>query len=228
MQIQRSDKNEISLGSTCDRPQAGFSVVELLSVIAILLIMSAISLPYIFGYTQKYQSQDQTLKVIDLMQETKQLALTRRRTFRFEIDLTDNNMLVIDENGAGAADDTAVKIIPLISPAEVRVDTRPDVVSKPTPPTLNDAVFAADTIGHLAGGAPVTGNTVWAARFTSDGSVVNAGDNPISANLYFWPPRAPGSSDARALAEVRAITLFGGSGALRYWRYDGTTFVPHQ
>jgi len=26
--------------------------------------------------------------------------------------------------------------------------------------------------------------------------------------------------------EVRAITIVGGSGAVRYWRYNGTQFVP--
>ena len=210
------------------RPHSGFSVVELLTVVAILLIVSAISIPYIFSYKQKYQSEDQTLKIIDIMQEAKQMALTRRRTFRFEIDLTDNNMLVIDENAAGAADDAVIKAIPLIAPEQVRVDTKPTVVAKPNPPTLNDAVFAVDSIGHLAGGMTVNGHNVWAARFRGDGSVVNAGNNPISANLYLWPPTSPGSPDARVLGEVRAITLFGGSGALRYWRYDGTKFVPHQ
>jgi len=224
MQIISKDPNAL-----ISKPShSGFSVVELLTVVAILLIVSAISIPYIFSYTQKYQSEDQTLKVIDLMQEAKQLALTRRRTFRFEIDLTDNNMLVIDENGASADDDAVIKKIPLVPAGQVRVDTAPTVVGKPTPPTLNDAVFATDPIGHLDGGDTVNSHNVWAARFNSDGSVVNASGNPISANLYMWPPTSPGSPDARVLGEVRAITLFGGSGALRYWRYNGTKFVPHQ
>ena len=228
MQIYREKSNTTSSDSVSGPSDRGFSVTELLTVVSIILIVSVISIPYIFSYTEKYQSEDQTLKVIDLMQEAKQMALTRRRTFRFEIDLTDNSMLIIDENGAGSADDRLIKRVPLLLPAQVRIDTAPTVVGKPTPPTLNDATFAADTIGHIAGAITVNGNNVWAARFNSDGSVVNAGGNPISANLYLWPPTVPGSPDARVLGEVRAITLFGGTGALRYWRYDGTKFVPHQ
>src|SRR5690606_12124183 len=78
------------------RTDGGFSVTELLMVVAVLIILTAISIPYLYSYTEKYQSEDQALKMIDLMQEAKQMALTRRRTFRFEIDLTDNAMLIID------------------------------------------------------------------------------------------------------------------------------------
>ncbi len=208
------------------RREGGFSVTELLMVVAVLIILTAISIPYLYSYTQKYQSEDQALKMIDLMQEAKQMALTRRRTFRFEIDLTDNAMLIIDENGTDP--DTLVKSIPLYNPAEVRVDTAPSTVGKPTPPTLNDAVFATDGLGHKRGSDTVNGHNVWAARFQSNGSVVTAGNAPVSANIYIWPPKSSGSPDARTFGEVRALTLFGGTGGLRYWKYNGTKFVPFQ
>lgn len=204
---------------------AGFSLLELLIVLVMMLVLTAIALPYLINYKTLYKSEDQSLRVMDLMREAGQLALTRRRTVRFEIDLTDNAVLIINENGAGP--DTLVKSIPLEQVNEVRMDVIPDGITKPVPPDYNDAVFAADTLGHQSGGSTVIGNTVWAARFESNGSVVNAAGIPISVNLYLWPPLTPGDTTSRSTQEVRAITMFGGSGAIRYWKYDGTDFLPY-
>jgi hypothetical protein len=161
---------------------------------------------------------------MDLLRETSQLALSRRRTYRLEIDLTDNAILIIDENNSGP--DTLVKSIPLEPVNEVRLDVIPTGVTKPDPPKYNDAAFITDVTGHRVGAATVSGHTVWAAGFKSDGSVVNAAGIPTSVNLYVWPPKTPGSTTPRTKQEIRVITMFGGSGAIRYWQHNGTTFVP--
>ncbi len=204
----------------------GFSLVELLTVVVVLLVLSAISLPYIYNYQKLYKSEDQALRVMDLMREAGQLALTRRRTVRLELDLTENAVLLIDENGAGP--DTRIKTVPLESTGDVRLDIAPSGVTRPTPPNYNDVAYASDNIGHDNGGTSVTGHNVWQARFRSDGSVVNAANTPISVTIYSWPPAAYGATTARNNKEIRAITMFGGSGAVRYWKYDGTTFKPYQ
>ena len=205
---------------------SGFSVLELLVVVAIIGILSVISLPYIFNYKRLYKSEDQALKVIDIMRETAQLAVSKRRTMRFEIDLTDNAVLIIDENGNAA--DFQVKKVSLELTNDLRVDVIPATITKPNPPNYTDITFATDTLGHLVGTTNITGHSVRAARFKSDASVVNAADTPISVNIYCWPPISPGSTTARNKGEVRAITMFGGSGAIRYWKYSGTAFVASQ
>ena len=208
------------------RSVKGFSVVELLVVLAIIAVMSAISIPYLLNYKKGYRSEDQTLKMIDVMRETGQLALNKRRTFRFEIDLTDNEIMIIDESGTAA--DVMIKRIPLEMTKEVRLDMIPVGVTKPNPPNYTDITFATDSLGHLEGSTTVTGHSVWAARFRSDGSVVNAANNPISSNIYVWPPQTPGSTTPRNKTEVRAITIFGGSGAIRYWKHNGVGLVADQ
>jgi type II secretory pathway pseudopilin PulG len=205
---------------------SGFSVLELLVVVGVIAVLSAMTLPYLYNYKKLYKSEDQALKVIDLLRETNQLALTRRRTMRLEIDLTDNAIVVIDENGTAA--DFQIKKIPLELTKDLRVDIIPASVTKPSPPNYTDITYSADTLGHLVGATMVTGHNVWAARFKSDGSVVNKTDVPISVNIYCWPPISPGSNTARNKSEVRLITMFGGSGAIRYWKHNGSTFVATQ
>ncbi len=208
------------------RSNSGFSVVEMLVVLVILGVLTAIALPQLYNSKRLFKSEDQSLKVMDLMREAGQLAITRRRTFRVEIDLTDNALLIIDENGTAA--DRLLKKIPLERPNEIRMDIIPTGITKPNPPNYTDAAFATDALGHLEGSTTVSGHSVWAGRFRSDGSVVNAANTPISVNFYVWPPVSNGSTTPRNSKEVRAITIFGGSGAIRYWKYDGSTFVTSQ
>ncbi len=205
---------------------SGFSLIEIFVVLALLGIMLAIAVPYFFQYTKRYKSEDQAIKIMDLMREANQLAITRRRTMRFEIDLTANALLIIDQNGSAAG--TLIKSIPLERTQDVRVDIAPTGVAAPNPPNYANAAYAADSVGHQANGATVIGNNVWQCRFLSDGSVVNMAGAPVPINgtIYVWPPVAFASTTARNLDEVRAVTLFGGSGAVRYWKHNGTTFVP--
>jgi len=134
--------------------KSGFSIIELLIVLGVIAVMSAISLPYIVNYKKAYKSEDQALKVIDLMREAAQLAIARRRTIRFELDFTDNAALIIDENGAAA--DTQIKKIPLEMTKDVRMDVLPATMTKPNPPNYTDAAAATDSRGHLVGSTTVT------------------------------------------------------------------------
>ncbi len=205
--------------------EAGTSIVEIVIALVIIAILSAISLPYVVNYKKLYKSEDQALKMMDLMREAAQLAVTERRTIRFEIDLTDNAVLLIDQSLSASGN--LIKKIPLEETKEVRVDVIPDGIIKPYP-NYNDITFTVDTVGHLAGTTAVNGHNIWAARFKRDGSVTNLAETPISANIYVWPPISPGTTEARHDTEIRAITMFGGSGAVRYWKYDSNDFVPNQ
>ena len=211
----------------------GFSLTELIIVMVIMAILGAISIPYIYNYKKLYKPEDQALKIMDLMREAGQMALTRRRTMRLEIDLTDNKILLIDEDTrVTPAVHRLIKAIPLESVSEVRMDKIPTGVSKPNPPNYHDvgstdAPYVTDTTGHVNGSSTVNGHNVWAMRFRRDGSVVKSDNTLLSATLYVWSP-APGATAStptpRKKEEVRAITIFGGTGAIRYWKHNGTTF----
>lgn len=196
---------------------SGFSLTELMVVMAVLAVLLAISIPYFYNYTRLYKSEDQALKMLDLMREAGQIAVTKRRTIRVDINVSNpaNPFLQLTDE-AGAATDVLAKTIPLEPFNEVRIDVAPAGVTRPNPPNYNDAVFV--------GG-------IWTLRFRADGSVVNTGGVPLNGTLYVWPPstRPYNPSDLTPrLTEVRAITMSGGSGAVRYWKHNGTTFIPYQ
>lgn len=201
---------------TFGKSNQGYSVLELLVVFGVLGVGMAISVPYFLNYTKRMATEDQTIKVIDLMRETAQMALTRRRTFRFELDTTDFNQPVariFDE--AGPDPDVLVKSIPLKPSSSVRFDQLP---------------LSVDTGSLRYPAFPVAG--VAAARFRSDGSVLNNDDALISGTLIFWAPKdhpfSAGDLNPRSLGEVRAISLYGGTGAMQALKYDGEKFVPWQ
>ena len=176
------------------------------------MVLSAMSLPYFYNYGRMFKSEDQAIKVMDLMRESAQLALNRRRTVSFQLDVSNPARplaRIIDLNGVGP--DILIKTIPLEPSNENRLDV-PAGITRPTPPNYPNATFASG---------------VWTANFTSDGSVVNNAGIPISATLYSYPPNN-NTTTPRRRTEVRAITIFGGSGAVRYWKHDGTTFLPFQ
>jgi type II secretory pathway pseudopilin PulG len=200
-------------------------MIELLIVVAIIFIMSAISIPYVYSYRNKFKSEEQALKIMDLMREASQMALNQRRTIRFELDMTNNEALIIDENGAQP--DTLLKSVPTEPAGVLRLDVNPAGVTRPNPPNYALAVFANDAVGHMDGTTPVINNRVWAIRFRSDGSVVNGGNITVSATLFVFPSTTPTSDVAADNRQIRAVTLYGGSGAVRYWKYTGTTFVPN-
>lgn len=199
----------------------GYSLVELVVALTIVTILTAISIPYMMSNRRMYRSEDQALKIMDQMREAGQLALSKRRVMRIEIDQSNVAlpvMRMIDENGVNP--DILIKTLPLFPLSEVRMDVAPGGVLPPTPPNYAPAVYTAN---------------IWSIRFRSDGSVVNAADIPISATLYSWRPinetnipfNISVTTPAR-LEEVRAVTIFGGSGAVRYWKHNGTTFLGSQ
>jgi Tfp pilus assembly protein FimT len=202
----------------------GFSLIELLIMVAIVMVMVAVSIPYAYNYRKLYRSEEQAMKVMDLLRETSQMALNHRRTYRLEIDATANAALIIDENSS-AQPDRLVKRITLDDPSLLRMDVAPATVGRPTPPNYPTAVFANDVIGHMEGSTNVINNRVWAAHFKSDGTVVSATDVPVSVTLYVFPPTSATSDVATDKKQIRVITIYGGSGAVRYWKYDGTNFL---
>ena len=215
--MSHSDIESGRIDPTRRKRMSGFSMIELIVVLVVLGILTAISIPYLYNSKKLYKTEDQALKIMDLMREAGQLALTKRRTIRLDIDLSVPANPVVRMADDGGATNILAKTIPLEPANEVRMDVLPAGVTVPNPPNYN--------LATLAGG-------IWTLRFRSDGSVGTAAGIPISGTLVLWPPSTvpynPSDLTPRSLSQVRAITVFGGSGAVRYWKHNGATFVASQ
>jgi prepilin-type N-terminal cleavage/methylation domain-containing protein len=211
---------------TSRRGEQGHSLIELLIVVSVIAILTAMTIFSLTANKAAYKTDDQALKILDFVREANSRSLTYRETTRLEIDTTDNKIRIIDENSnTTTTDDKEIRSMPLEKIADVVVDRAPTGVTVPNPPNYTGAVYAVDTIGHLEGTTTVNGHRVWAIRFRSDGTVVNGANTVTSSTLWVFPPLSAATLDTpKSKPQVRAITIFGGSAGVKLWKYDGTTW----
>jgi len=212
------------------RSESGFSVTELLVVLALIAVLTGISIFYLTGHKKLYRPDDEALQIADIMQEARQRSLTQRRPMRVEINLTTNIVKLYDENtnATTASDDVLLKAFDLFASQSVTVSTRPAEISynPPEPMPVANAVFKASVY------PPSISQNVCTIRFLANGSAVDAGTNavgsgavPTGLTLHIWSPNqtTPTQSDI-----ARAITVLGSTGVIRMWEYDHTSTASNK
>lgn len=201
--------------------QRGFSLIELLIVLTIVTILTGISVFYLSAHQRLYKPDEQSLKILDILQEARQRSLTQRETMRVEIDLTDNIVRLIEENQPDTVnDDKKIKELVLLAPSDVKINSRPpDITTSPVEPTPVPIAQFKQSIY-----TPSYNHSVCTIRFLRNGSVVNEGTDTIGTNavttgltLYIWSPKV-NTTDQSEIA--RAVTILGISGAVRLWEYN--------
>ena len=200
---------------------AGYSIVEMLIVLAIVSILTSGAFFYLNAHQTLYKTDNQALLIADILQEARQRSLTQRRTMRVEIDLTDSVARLIDENTATtAADDKVLRELQLFFPNEVRMDAPSSEVTynPPEPLPVPSAQYKISTYPLS------TLHQVCTVRFQSTGIVVDAGDNDIGSNavskgitLHLW---SPNQNNTRESSVARALTIIGSTGSVRLWEFN--------
>jgi prepilin-type N-terminal cleavage/methylation domain-containing protein len=201
--------------------ESGFSIIELLIVLLISSVMLAITGYYFYNHQKLYKPDDQTLKIVDILQEARQRALTQRETVRVEIDLTDNIVRLVDENTpATETDDREVRRNTLLTQTEVKLQSRPNNISY-NPPEVLPAPTAVFTVSVYPSSST---HNVCTIRFQSNGTVVNAGSTAIGGgstvtgySIHIWSPKTTNVNEADI---ARSITIIGSTGSIRMWEFD--------
>lgn len=200
--------------------QAGFSLIELLIVLAIIFILSGIMLFYLSAHQKLYKVDDESLQIADILQEARQRALAQREPLRVEINATTNVVTLYNENTTSATDDTVIKRFILASTDFVKYTTRPGqiTVGPPEPMPVPTAVFKTSVYN------PTVGQNVCTIRFLSNGSATDAGTTTTATgavqtgvSLFVWSPKKGSTTDSD---QARAVTVLGATGAIRMWEWD--------
>lgn len=201
--------------------QSGFSLVEVLIVAALIVLVGSSAAFYLNAHKKLYKPDDQTLLVADILQEARQRSLTQRETMRVEIDLTDNEIRLIDENTVTTADDDEViKVLPIYFPNEVRIDSRSENIAYNPPEPL--PVPTANFLPSVY--PPSATHQVCTLRFQSNGTVTDGGNNATGdgaivggVTLHIWQPK---SENPAEYSIARALTVIGSTGSIRLWEFD--------
>lgn len=199
----------------------GFSIIEILVVMTIVLLLGSAASFYLRGHQTLYKVDDQSLLMADIFNEARQRSLTQRETMRVEIDLTDSQIRLIDENTPSTADDDAIiKQSSIYLPNEVRIDRRSANITSNPPESL-----PVPTSIFLPSVHPLSvTHEVCTLRFQSNGTVTDAGTNaigtgavPTGTTVHVWQPA---QNDVNLSVTARAITILGSTASIRLWEYD--------
>jgi prepilin-type N-terminal cleavage/methylation domain-containing protein len=211
--------------------QRGYSMIEMVIVVGIIAILSAVAIMQTMGSTYGSRANSAMFAVISELRTARELALSKRR-----------NVLVT-----------------FTQPNEIQlaVQTLPgETAATPIQPVyLNDNTAGAD-IFALYPGVPDTpmgfgnssaitltpaggGTAGLAVMFTTSGEFVGTtagsgyntvgNSNPVNASIFLCAPN--GSNNACATGKptsARAITIFGSTGRVRSYSWTGSSWQEEQ
>jgi len=196
------------------RDERGFSLVELLTVGAILVIVSAIAILKMQPTLQEYQANAALDQVKGTLRQARELAISQRRVIQVSIqnDIQGYMSIRLTQVSVGGVAAAAPFLsIPIESTMQVmtfggELDT-PDGFGIP----LGGANGSGVEFGGVSGG-PVIG------FFQEDGSFTNAAVGPVNGTIFLTPANMAANN---IRSGVRAVTVFGTTGRIRSYHYTG-------
>jgi len=197
MSYNRKQRSRKSLSG-----QGGFSLLEMLTVIAILLIIAAMAIININGALPGQQSAAGLNSAMSVFRQGRDTSIAQRRSFQLVIpSVSPPNQIGLQrlELGGGF---TSMPVVTLPKPAQFGLDA-----SITTPP---EAGLPTCANGLCFGG---TLTQTW----LSDGTFIQANGQPLNAVVYVTVPGTPGAQ--------RAFTILGTTGRIRTYRWTGSSWV---
>jgi Tfp pilus assembly protein FimT len=189
------------------RGAEGYSVIELLIIAAVVVILTGLAVFSLAPQKRAYRTDDAAAQITNFMRDAYHRALSQRQTMRVQIDRANMLVKIIDEGKLPGGDEGEVRRAKLSDDISVNQPTVASALLSPPAAPYNYSVAAYT-------------NNLWEARIKSDGSVIDTAGNPLSATVFV----SLVNMKTTETNLIRAITLFGASGSMRVWRYNGTSF----
>lgn len=208
----------------------GFSVVEILTVAAVIGILCAIALPQMISQRRLFRSSAVSRELMVQMRYTRQLAMSRRAAFTFQYDddvkqlkiigpIPAGTAALIDSNYPNNTGSTVILAVPLTQSGLSAAELKEGI-----PTTSTGLPAGAPTIPTTALSDGVSKSSLSSNKlnitFQPDGSVIDSTGVPSNKGLFFFNNKA-------AQQTATAITVIGASGRVKIWRYttNGNTYV---
>ena len=233
--------NSVLTASSREGRGNGYSLIELLIVLAVIGIVSALAVPAMISHRRLLRSTQMTREVMTQLRYARQLAMSERQAITFQYNNDLKEIRIIDHNNdtSSATSGTAVLADPsypsTASPAAVVTTvslTQGGIPASeieygiPTVSTGLPSGHPTIPTGPLADGVSMTaltGNVV-NITFQADGSVVSPTGVPLGGITLSQGARMDTAlfffNDAAAANTASAISVLGTAGRIKVWRYS--------
>jgi prepilin-type N-terminal cleavage/methylation domain-containing protein len=204
------------------RSAQGFTVIELVVVIAIISVLTAISVQQVVGSRRLLRSAAVTREVVSALRDARQMAISQRRAITFQYDDTKKQINII--NHGADADGVGISGTGLLSDANYpntagsSVERTYQLVSNGIPASdiayglPNGAATSAGTLGDKTVLTTLT-NQKLNVTFQPDGSVVSSTGATRDVALFVYNAAKPKET-------ATAVSVLGGTGRIKAWRYS--------
>jgi len=182
--------------------QAGFSLLEVLVVVAILGTVAAMAMMVSPAYSQHARAEAGISQVLDVLRSAREVAISQRRNVEvlfIGLNAIRTRRIDIDANGVQTGT-TILRTVELENRVQFRLE--PGVPDTP------------DSFGIAAA---LDFDLVAPWMFTSEGTFVGGSGDVTNGTVFLSIPNQPNSA--------RAITVLGTTALIRPWSWNGREWV---
>jgi len=189
--------------------QRGFTLLETILTIGIMMTLAAIAIMQSFGSTQSYSANSAMDTAVAQLRVARQLAITQRTNVKVSfVSGGGTNQVQYQVLAQPNTNEANGPVITTTFPSQAQFMVTGGVPDTP----MNFGNSAAIYIGNVSGG-PAT------MEFTSTGQFTDAtGFNTLNGTLFIGVPGGQATT-------ARAVTIMGGTGRVRQYSWTGKNWI---
>lgn len=206
----------------------GFSVIEMLVVLGIIMILVGVAIPSIMSTLKEARSRAAAEQVVSMMRRAHEVAVDRRNvvvlTFTPGAGGTAKITFLEEQRNVGPpVTYTAAPVVNTPNPEVVTLPYDMDFILPPSVPTIMPDRFSAapaTTATDFGYSAAVSGAGLSTMYFQADGTVLRDSPTGAVASGVIYVGRTNDQHGSRA------VSILGQTGRVKSWRMDNPGGVP--